>query len=191
MRRSFPTDLARRLAPIHADVPDLGPFEPAAVLAVIEEHEDGDRLVLIERPAGLSVHAGQLAFPGGKREPGDRDLLQTALRETEEEIGLRASALQVLGRLDPVPTPSMFLIVPFVARVTSPWVPTPSPGEVAKILTPSVKTLCDPTIYRLRGARAWRGVNYELHEFAIHDPPLWGATARMVFELLQLSLIHI
>lgn len=185
LTKTFPADLGRRLSPIHAEVPDIGPFQQAAVLALIDSSESGDRLVLIERPSDLSVHGGQLAFPGGKPEPGDRDLLHTALRETEEEIGLEASKIQILGRLEPVPTPSMFLIVPFVGKIVESWTPRPAPAEVAQVLRPSVHTLCDPTTHQIRGAREWRGVTYELHEFAIHEPPLWGATARMVWELLQ------
>lgn len=183
----FPPDLATRLEPIHAEVPSLDGFEPAAVLATILSGEGEDRVLLIERPRSLNVHGGQLAFPGGKREPGDRDLLMTALRESHEEVGLDAHDVQVLGRLEPVPTPSRFFIVPFVGRVTPGWVPTPNPAEVAAIVTPSVATLCDPSIHHVGDVRRWRGIDYKLHEFSIHEPPLWGATARMVWELLERS----
>ena len=165
----------------------------AAVLALIMPAIDahGERLLLIERARGLTTHAGQLAFPGGKREPGDRDLLDTALRESKEEVGLDRRSVQILGRLEPVPTPTRFFIVPFVGRLLDPWVPERCSGEVANILTPSLSELCDPSLHSVSDVRRWRGRDYHLHEFAIHDPPLWGATARMTYELLtRASLVE-
>jgi len=156
------------------------------VLALILPEVDarGERLLLIQRAQGLNTHAGQLAFPGGKREPEDRDLLDTALRESHEEVGLDRGSVQVLGRLEPVPTPTGFFIVPFVGRLVSTWEPSVCSAEVAKILTPSLSELCDPSLHRVADIRRWRGREYRLHEFDIHDPPLWGATARMTYELL-------
>ena len=148
-------------------------------------HVDDPALLLIERSSQLRHHAGQLAFPGGKPEPDDRDLLDTALREAWEEVGLPREQVDVLGRLEPVPTPSGFLIVPFVGRVTTDWVPERASGEVERILTPSVRSLLDPATYRNAGEVEWRGVKYQRHEYTIADPPLWGATARMVWDLLE------
>ena len=91
----------------------------------------------------------------------------------------------MLGRLTPVPTPTGFMIVPFIARVHTDWEPQVASGEVERVLTPSIRTLLDPAIHRRTGDVEWRGVSYDLHEYAITDPPLWGATARMVWDLLQ------
>lgn len=183
---AFPEDLGRRLDLVGAPLPDSGSFQHAAVLALILPEVDarGERLLLIQRAQGLNTHAGQLAFPGGKREPEDRDLLDTALRESHEEVGLDRGSVQVLGRLEPVPTPTGFFIVPFVGRLVSTWEPSACSAEVAKILTPSLSELCDPSLHRVADTRRWRGREYRLHEFDIHDPPLWGATARMTYELL-------
>jgi len=182
----FPADLGKRLDPVDGVLPDSEPFEPAAVVALImpavDEH--GERLLLIQRAQELATHAGQLAFPGGKREREDRNLLDTALRESHEEVGLERECVEVLGRLEPVPTPTGFFIVPFVARLISEWEPTSCSPEVAKILTPSLTTLCDPSIHRVADVRRWRGRDYQLHEFDIYDPPLWGATARITYDLL-------
>lgn len=184
---AFPADLGKRLDPVGAALPDPEPFKHAAVLALIMPQVDarGERLLLIERSQRLSTHAGQLAFPGGKREPHDRDLLDTALRESHEEVGLCREEVRVLGRLESVPTPTGFVIVPFVARVLSSWVPSPTSPEVAAILLPSVGELCDPGIHRVTDIRRWKGRDYHLHEFRIYDPPLWGATARMTYDLLE------
>lgn len=184
----LPADLGLRLEAIHDDLDDPTPLRFAAVIGLLLESEDDDRdprLLLIERSSKLRQHAGQLAFPGGKPEPGDRDLLDTALREAWEEVALPRELVSVVGRLAPVPTPSGYMIVPFVGRVRGGWTPSRVSEEVERVLTPSLRTLMDPTIHHHVGEREWQGRVYDLHEFRIADPPLWGATARMVWDLLQ------
>jgi 8-oxo-dGTP pyrophosphatase MutT (NUDIX family) len=187
----IPPDFAARLDPIDAPLPDPGRLRHAAVLAILlperaTAQREGTRLVLIERSGSLRSHAGQLAFPGGKPEPGDPSLLDTALREAEEEVVLARRDAGVLGRLSAVPTPTGFMIVPYVAWAPQGWQPTlgASP-EVHRILTPTLSLLGDPAVHRITGGGVWDGYRYELHEFAIHEPPLWGATARMVWDLLE------
>jgi 8-oxo-dGTP pyrophosphatase MutT (NUDIX family) len=183
----IPGDLARRLTPEGAPVPDAGGLRHAAVLALLVPGagKADVGLVLIERALGLRAHAGQLAFPGGKPEPHDASLAHTALRETEEEVGLDRRVPELLGRLDPVPTPTGFMIVPFVAWAPARWRPQPTSPEVRKVFVAPLARLADPQVHRIAGFRAWRGHRYEMHEFAIHEPPLWGATARMVWDLLE------
>ena len=184
----IPRDLGLRLEAVDAPVLDPSPFRHAAVLAALlpgATPDESARLLLIERPGTMRSHAGQLAFPGGKPEPADRDLLDTALREAEEEVGLSRAHVEVLGRLLPVPVPSGFVITAFVGVVTGPWVPRAQDSEVKTILTPTLQQLADPASYRFAGPREWQGQQYSLHEYAIHEPPLWGATARMVHDLLR------
>jgi len=185
----LPLDLSARLDAIAAPLPDPQPLRYAAVLATFLQPIDiaeGPRLLLIERARTLRKHAGQLAFPGGKPETTDLDLLDAALREAQEEVGLDRDRVRVLGRLAPVPTPSGFLIIPYVATALDAWTPTVvDPGEVAATLTPSLRSLSDPSTYIFRGNAEWKGQHYEMHEFSIHTPPLWGATGRMVFDLLR------
>ena len=185
MVRGLPADLEARLEPTLAPLPEPGALRHAAVVAILLPHDEDCRLVLIERAGTLRAHAGQLAFPGGKPEPHDQDLVATALREAEEEVGLPGADAQVLGRLGAVPTPTGFLIVPYVAWAPEGWEPTPTSGEVHAILTPSLRELNDPSIHRITGRGIWEGYHYEMHEFAIHQPPLWGATARMVWDFLE------
>lgn len=184
-----PSDLGLRLDGIHDELVDHGPsLRRAAVIGLLLEGPrwpDEPALLLIERSSALRQHAGQIAFPGGKPEPGDRDLLDTALREAWEEVGLPREQVSVLGRLTPVPTPTGYIIVPFVGRVVGDWEPQRTSPEVERILTPSLRTLLDPAIHRHTGDVEWQGASYSLHEYAIADPPLWGATARMVWDLLQ------
>lgn len=184
----IPRDLGLRLEAVDGPVPDPSPLRHAAVLAALLPgltSADSARLLLIERSGNLRSHAGQLAFPGGKPEPADRDLLDTALREAEEEVALPRAQVQILGRLLPVPVPSGFLITAYVGVVTGPWTPVAQDSEVKAILTPSLRDLADPARYRFAGTREWQGQQYSLHEYAIHEPPLWGATAHIVYDLLQ------
>ena len=180
----IPHDLAARLDLIDAPLADPAPMRHAAVLALILPGDE-PRVLLIERAAHLRNHAGQLAFPGGKPEPADRDLLDTALREAEEEVALPRGQVKVLGRLRPVPVPSGFVVVPFVGLVDGEWQPRWDTSEVTSVLTPTLHDLADPARHRFIGKREWMGVLYALHEYHIHTPPLWGATARMVRDLLH------
>ena len=182
----IPSDLRLRLDAVDGPLADPSPLRHAAVLAPLLPGTPGlgPRLLLIERAGNLRAHAGQLAFPGGKPDPGDRDLLETALREAEEEVALPRAQVEILGRLTPVPVPSGFMVVPFVGLVHGPWSPRIQDSEVKSVLTPSLRELADPTLYSLTGHHEWRGTHYALHEYRIHEPPLWGATARMVFDLL-------
>jgi len=177
-------DLGGRLDGVDEALEDPAPLRHAAVLALILRWDSKEpRLLLIERSEKLPSHAGQLAFPGGKPEAGDDSLLATALREANEEVGLTRDGLSVLGRLKPVPTPTGFMIVPFVARAPADFVPQMRSPEVVAILQPTFGELLRTHCFR--GEATWGGWTYSLHEFAIHDPPLWGATARMVWDLLQ------
>lgn len=184
----LPSDLARRLDGVHDELEVIDGLRFAAVIGLLLEGPrrlDDPALLLIERSSELRQHPGQIAFPGGKPEPSDRDLLDTALREAEEEVGLAREQVSVLGRLTPVPTPTGYMIIPYIGRVTSDWEPRRTSPEVERILTPSLRTLLDPAIHRHTGDVEWRGATFSLHEFAIAKPPLWGATARMVWDLLE------
>lgn len=181
---AIPSDIGRRLESADERLREPAPYRFAAVLGLLAESEGPDpRLVLIERSGTLRSHAGQLAFPGGKPEPEDRDLVATALRETHEEVSLAPERVSILGRLDPVPTPTGYLIVPFVGTLAGPLDAVADGDEAVRVLSPRLSTLT--ASYRSAGWRKFRGIDYELHEFGFDDPPLWGATARMAFDLLS------
>jgi hypothetical protein len=84
-----------------------------------------------------------------------------------------------------VPVPSGYLIVPFVGVVAQPFTPRNNEAEVKSVLTPTLLQLSAPEVHHYAGMREWQGRRYALHEFKIHEPPLWGATARMVHDLLH------
>lgn len=155
----------------------------AAVLAPLYEDPRGDvRLVLTKRPLTMPTHAGHLAFPGGRPDPGDDGPVDTALREAEEEVGIRRETVEVLGFLPPVDTVEFdLLVVPVVGRLSGVPELRPDPREVDKILTPRLAELADEGGWRSekrRGRTVWF---YELE-----GEILWGATARMVRGLLGL-----
>ena len=181
----LPPDLGLRLDGVHEELQRIDGLRFAAVIGLLLGAVDDPSLVLIERSSKLRQHAGQIAFPGGKPERDDRDLLDTALREAWEEVGLPREQVQVVGRLSPVPTPTGYMIVPFIGHVRGEWQPSRQSVEVERILTPKLRELADPAIHRKAGTVRWKDRDYDLHEFSIASPPLWGATARMVWDLLQ------
>lgn len=166
---------------------ELEGFAPAAVLVpVLVEPGVPQRLLFTERRHDLSTHAGQIAFPGGKRDAGDADAAATAIRETSEELGIEPAAVSVLGLLDDVPTPTRFIITPVVALLEGPLHITPNPAEVASVFAPELTALTDPTRYTHNGTRAFLGVSYDMHEYRWEQHRIWGATARILHQLLVL-----
>ena len=162
-------------------------FAPAAVLVpIVTEPGQPDRLLFTERRHDLSTHAGQIAFPGGKQDPEDADAAACAVRETTEELGIEPAAVEVLGLLDDVPTPTRFVITPVVARLRGPLTMVPNPAEVASVFAAEVAALADPSRYIANGTRTFLGITYEMHEYRWEPHRIWGATARMVYQLMLL-----
>lgn len=177
----------RALIATHAYFPPRPDYRLAAVLlGVCRWWEPGGHLFAIRRALHLRDHGGQIGFPGGKVQAGDESLMQAALRETEEEIGLGPERISVLGRLRAVPTPSRFWIVPFVGVLdTQGWIPRVDPGEVDELLYLSRDALLDQKNYLQRGFFQRAGQRVPRHEYSVCEPALWGASAHMVHELLS------
>jgi NAD(P)H-hydrate repair Nnr-like enzyme with NAD(P)H-hydrate epimerase domain/8-oxo-dGTP pyrophosphatase MutT (NUDIX family) len=156
-----------------------------AVLVLLEDGEDGPRLVLTRRRPDLRSHPGQLSFPGGRIEPGE-DASAAAVREATEEVGLDPASIEIVG-VGPtfyVP-PSRFWVVPVVARWREPHPLQPSPREVAEVLHVDLATLRDERRWRFtsvaaRSASAWA--------WRLDDDLLWGATALVVRILLDVTV---
>ncbi len=170
---------------------DRAADRPAAVLVLIVPGEDGRaRLILTERPTYDGLHSGEVSFPGGKVEPGDADIVATALREAEEEVGLDpiAAGVRVLGRLDEVWIPvSLFSLVPILAVADRRPILVPSPIEVARILEPPVSVFLPDAPIRIveRTIRDWplRYGAYPVTTEAGDELLVWGATARILGQL--------
>ena len=157
----------------------------AAVLVVLIT--DGEeRLLLTRRTDGLPTHKGQVAFPGGGWEAGDVDAIAAALREAEEEVGLRASAVEVLGLLDDLPTVhGDVAVTPVVARVSRLPALRAEPGEVARIFTIPLSVLRDPGRWRSEMKR-FQGRDVPIFYLEHDGEVLWGLSAYVALQLLTL-----
>jgi 8-oxo-dGTP pyrophosphatase MutT (NUDIX family) len=170
----------------HVDMATLlgdKPRRPAAVLVGLREGVQ-PRLVLTVRTDHLQDHAGQVAFPGGRSDPGDADAIATALRESEEEIGLSRSLVTPLGFLDRFETISGYCITPVVARIEPEARLYPAPAEVAEVFEVPLSFFFEPANLR-RYTMEFRGHRRDMVEFIHGGHRIWGATAAMVFNLLQ------
>jgi len=156
---------------------------PAAVLLGLRESVQ-PRLVLTVRTDHLQSHAGQVAFPGGGTDAGDADALATALRESEEEIGLDRALVTPLGYLDSFETVSGYCITPVVARIAPDARLHAAPAEVAEVFEVPLAFFLEPANLR-RYVMDYRGHRREMVEFVHGGHRIWGATAAILLNLLQ------
>ncbi len=159
----------------------------AAVLVPVLLEPDGARLVYTVRKADLQDHAGQISFPGGSAELGDGSLLETALREAEEEIDLSPDLVEVVGELEEMYIPpSNFRVSPFVGLLPPEAELELAPDEVEEIFTASLEHLMAPDVFR-RALWQRDGRTYMVPVFAVGGTPpreIWGATAAITAALL-------
>ena len=154
-------------------------LRPAGVLAPIVETDQGLSLLLTKRSAALKHHPGQIAFPGGKQDDGDADVIAAALREAHEEIGLPPDCVDVLGTLPPHETVTSFHVTPVIGFVQKPFTIVAEPGEVDEVFAVPLDHVLNPDNYIIQ-SRRWRG--QMRHYFVVPFGPyyIWGATARML-----------
>jgi 8-oxo-dGTP pyrophosphatase MutT (NUDIX family) len=168
-------------------IPVLGkPLKPAAVLILLVNRGDADgpRVLFTQRTAHLTDHAGQISFPGGRVEDGDRDPFHTALRETEEETGVDASRVEVLGTIPDYSTGTGYLITPVVAWIDAPVDYRPDPTEVAECFEVPFSFLIDTRNHRLESAM-YKGRMRSYYAVPYHHRYIWGATAGMLVTLTR------
>ncbi|WP_366653485.1 CoA pyrophosphatase [Fodinicurvata sp. EGI_FJ10296] len=157
-------------------------LRPAAVLIGLQPAADGPVIVMTRRAAHLTAHAGQISFPGGRCDVTDRDHVATALRESEEEIGLEPSAVSPLGRLDTYVTRTGFEIVPIVGWLSSAFVPRITSEEVAEIFTIPIDLILDDNNPQ-RHSRQFEGRDRYYYAYPHREWYIWGATAGMLVNL--------
>ena len=157
---------------------------PAAVLMPLIDRADGMTVLLTQRTAHLSAHAGQISFPGGRFEVGDGTPENTALRETEEEIGLTRAHIEVLGRLSVRETGTGYRVVPVVGVITPPFSVAPDPHEVAAVFEVPLSFVLDPANHRFE-TRIMSGVQRQFYSVLYGDYYIWGLTARLLVNLSQ------
>ncbi len=162
---------------------------PAAVLIAIVAREGEGTVLLTHRTEHLRSHSGQIAFPGGRAEPDDRDAVATALRETREEIGLASHAVDVIGRLPEYRTGTGYRVTPVVGLVESAYELRPDANEVAAVFEVPLAFLMDPRNHQRRrvdepdGARSFFAMPY--FDAGGREHFIWGATAAMLRNLYR------
>ena len=164
--------------PIVPDIQSNIDYRLASVLVVI--YDTFPKIIMTEKPESMKLHAGEISFPGGKFDAIDSDLLETALRETNEEIGLHISRDQILGQLDPVKTlNSGFLILPFVC-ILKEIPPLVSNSEVKKIFHIPLEPLLDTM---MKDSDPDHNLIDEMYAFEYQSQIVWGASARILQQI--------
>jgi len=164
------------------------------VLVPLLPRPEGLHVLFTERSKELRSHAGQISFPGGSVEPGDADVEAAALREAHEEVGLRREHVEVLGTVDDCPTfvtgyvitPVVGVVDPvaFTAAGRYPW--EPSPAEIAALHELPLDDFCDPGNLKVE-MREREGQQFELYWYNVQGNVVWGATARILHQLIRLA----
>jgi 8-oxo-dGTP pyrophosphatase MutT (NUDIX family) len=162
------------------------PEKEAGVLAPIIERDGAYSILFTKRAEHLGDHPGQMSFPGGGREPVDDDLGATALREANEEIGLRPGEADVVGELDDIETVTRYIVRPYVGRVPDRKY-TPDEYEVAEIVQLPVAALTDRSNYESEHRDHPQYGPIRIHFFHVNGYTVWGATGRMLAQLLELT----
>jgi 8-oxo-dGTP pyrophosphatase MutT (NUDIX family) len=165
--------------------PELG--RPAAVLVPLFERDGRLFVLLTRRTTDLSSHAGQISFPGGKRDPGDADARATALREAYEEIGLPPLQVEVIGELDDCPTfVTNFVITPIVGVIPDRYPLVTSVREIAAVIEVPVDDFLVPGALKTESHER-DGQPYMLMYYSVAGEVVWGATARILTQLFTLA----
>jgi 8-oxo-dGTP pyrophosphatase MutT (NUDIX family) len=157
---------------------------PAAVLVPLVMHESGMAIILTQRSAHLTEHAGEVSFPGGRLEAEDDGPVDAALRETEEEIGLPRSLIRVVGQLDDYETSTGYVVTPIVGLIRPPFEVTPDPFEVEEVFEVPLSFILDQTNHELR-IGVFRGKERRYYAMPYEGRFIWGATAGMLVNLFE------
>mgnify|MGYP000088427878 FL=1 len=152
---------------------------PAAVLVPLVQRDEGLHVILTRRTDHLSDHAGQISFPGGRQEDHDNTLEETALRETEEEIGLARVHIELVGRLDDYYTVTGYQVTPVVGLITPPFDLAPDAHEVAEVFEVPLEFILEPRNQKLQTV-TFEGAKRRYFAIPYREYYIWGATAGML-----------
>jgi 8-oxo-dGTP pyrophosphatase MutT (NUDIX family) len=161
----------------------------AAVLIALYTHRDRLHVVLTKRTHRVEHHKGEISFPGGGRDEEDTDLVETALRESAEEIGLQRDHVDILGRIDDFITVSQFHVTPYVGAIDprhSPYEWRPHVVEVAEVIEVPLSHLYEPSSLVLE-RRVLNGEVRHVEAYRYGEHRIWGATQRMLQQFLEVA----
>lgn len=179
---SVARDRLNRIAEIFHDyVPttiEAPTLTPASVLICLVPREDDLYILFSLRSEDLPVHSGQISFPGGAAEPGETTW-ETAIRETEEEVGIPRGAIEPLGRMDQIQSNSGYLISPWVGTADPEDEYVLQPTEVVEVFEAPLGWLLRPELPVLRTVR-WRGIDYPVYSWVWNGNDIWGLTGLML-----------
>ncbi len=174
------------LSPVASSEPLPPGLRSAGVLVPLRDAGGKITVTLARRTESVPHHKGQICFPGGSRDPGDKDLLGTALREAEEELGIRGTDVELLGAMERVPTVTGFCIQPFVARIPRDARFHLDAFEVAETFDAPLSAFTDFSRYRAAGT-TFLGKPYMVYFLDYDRFTIWGATARILHSLAELA----
>jgi 8-oxo-dGTP pyrophosphatase MutT (NUDIX family) len=183
--RELVDTIAARLAERVRGAVAIDGYRPAAVLLLLGERERQSWVTLIVRPTAMRAHSGQIALPGGVRDACDGSFEACALREAEEELAVPSDEVRVLGLLDDVPTPTGFVITPVVGERVGSTPYRPNPDEVSEVFDAPLAAFSDAAGAEDLGEREAWGVRYRLRAYRVGGHRVWGATARVLENLLE------
>jgi 8-oxo-dGTP pyrophosphatase MutT (NUDIX family) len=160
-------------------LPEGRKLRPAGVLVPVIAGPQGAEVLLTKRSSRLKHHPGQIAFPGGKQDEGDADVIAAALREAEEEVGLPRGHVEVLGTLPTHETVTGFLVTPVIGWIDRDFDVQPEPGEVAEVFRVPLAHVTNVALFTIQ-SRRWRGTRRHYYTVPFGPYYIWGATARIL-----------
>lgn len=161
-------------------------YTRAAVLLPLFHREGRVFLVFTHRTDTVSTHKGEISFPGGVIDSGDRDPVMAALREAQEEVEVEPEEVSIAGMLDDITTVTHYLISPVVGFLRKPRRFRPNPQEIRRILEIPVESFFDPEVFRVDTRYEFEGRRYPIYYFHLPVATVWGATARIMKQFLEL-----
>jgi 8-oxo-dGTP pyrophosphatase MutT (NUDIX family) len=165
-------------------LPEGRTLRPAGVLVPVLDHPKGAQVLLTKRSSRLKHHPGQIAFPGGKQDETDPDVVAAALREAREEVGLPSGHVAVLGTLPTHETVTGFLVTPVIGWIEQEFQTIPEPGEVAEVFRVPLSHVTNSAEFRVQ-SRRWRGTRRHYYTVPFGPYYIWGATARILRGLAE------